>query len=160
MLANLAMRKIDEEITRLATSYYLTYTRYSDDLAFSSLSEDFSRDRARQFIKELYKLVSQRGLRPNTVKTVIIPPGSRKIVLGLLVNTDTPKLTKEFRSKLECHIYYLEKLGPTKHAEKRGFRTVLGLRRHIEGLVSYASSIDPQFGNAIATRIAEVSWPI
>ena len=160
MLANLAMRKIDSEITQLATSFGLTYTRYSDDLTFSSASSDFNREKARQLIKAVYRVMSLSGLRPHTAKTAIIPPGARKVVLGLLVDTSAPRLTRAFRDKIECHLHFLEKLGPQSHAQKRGFRTVLGLRRHIDGLLSYARSVDRAFGDEMIERFTRVKWPL
>src|SRR5947209_7997371 len=48
-------------------------------------------------------------LRPHTAKTIISPPGARKIVLGLVVDRDGPRLTRQFRERLELHIFHLEK---------------------------------------------------
>jgi RNA-directed DNA polymerase len=39
MLSNLVMKRIDERLTRLAASRSFSYTRYADDLAFSTKME-------------------------------------------------------------------------------------------------------------------------
>ncbi len=160
MLANLAMVGFDEIAKRIARKYGLEFTRYSDDLAFSTSVRDFTRDRARSFVREIYHLMPYFGLAPNTAKTVIVPPGARKVVLGLLVDTDRPRLSREFRSSLELHVFHLRKHGPASHAEKRGFESILGLRRHIDGLLSHACQIDPEYAATIRIALAAVSWPL
>ena len=68
------------------------------------------------------------GLSPNVTKTRVLPPGARKVVLGLLVDGQEPHLTREFRARLRQHIYYLlhPDIGPVRHAAKRGFISVRG----------------------------------
>lgn len=96
MLSNLVMREVDAEIQKISKKFGLTYTRYSDDLTFSTRG-DFSRNKARGFISEVSKILALDGFRPQHKKTSVIPPGSRKIVLGLQVDGDTPRLRREFK---------------------------------------------------------------
>lgn len=105
-------------------------------------------------------MLSRTGLRPRTAKTAIIPPGARKVVLGLLVDGDRVRLTREFRRKLECHVHHIARHGPEMHARRRGFSSVLGLRRHVEGLLSYAATVDHDFASEFRGKLAAVHWPI
>jgi hypothetical protein len=160
MLANLAMVECDRSLEGLATEEGLTYTRYSDDLCFSTDSTDFTRQSAERVVGRVYAVLSRTGLRPRTAKTAIIPAGARKVVLGLLVDGDRVRLTREFRRKLECHVHHIARHGPEMHARRRGFKSVLGLRRHLEGLLSYAATVDKDFASELRAKLTAVLWPI
>ena len=85
MLSNLVMRNLDNRLLALSAQYGMRYTRYSDDLAFSCGTR---RDRAHveRFKRLVLAELSREGFRPNLRKTVIRGPGTRRIVLGMLVN--------------------------------------------------------------------------
>lgn len=157
MLSNLVMRELDKKISLLATKAGLTYTRYSDDVTFSTKS-DFDRARAMVLIRQVTACLRRVGLSVNTGKTRIVPPGARKIVLGLLVDGTEPRLTREFRDQLRQHLYYLEKVGPEAHRDARKFDTVSGMHRHIRGLIDYAKSIDEIFAAKMRTKFDNVRW--
>ena len=158
MLSNLAMHTFDDEAESIATDYGLSYTRYSDDLIFST-STDFSREKAVELVRRLYRLMNAHGLRPHQSKTVISPPGARKVVLGLLVDGDAVRLRREYRRMLECHSYFLAQRGPIEHAKIRGFDSVLGFRRYFEGMMNYANAIEPEFVRELQKTVLTIDWP-
>lgn len=121
MLANLVMFETDEELSKIAQAYGLIYTRYADDLTFSTNCPNFNRNIASEVIVEVYKTLGRFGFNPNLAKTKISPPRARKIVLGLLVDLSTPRLTRKFKNTMRQHLYYLEhkEIGPVKHAGNR-----------------------------------------
>ena len=157
MLANLAMMEMDVKISQLASKYGLTYTRYSDDLTFSTKNE-FSRAKSTEVIREVALLLKSKGLYPNNKKTAVIPPGARKVVLGLLVDGDVPRLSREFRDRMRQHLYYLETLGIQTHVDARGFDSVGGFYRHFGGLIDYANMVNPQYAAAIKARFTSLPW--
>lgn len=162
MLANLAMHSADQELTSWANKHGLIYTRYADDLIFSTADKSFDRDKAAAVIRGVYRIVGRFGLSPNVAKTQVIPPRARKIVLGLLVDGKEPRLTREFKAGLRMHLHYLQhpSFGPARHAKIRGFAAVAGLRNHLLGLVAYATQIEPAYGSKVASELATVTWPI
>jgi RNA-directed DNA polymerase len=162
MLSNLAMVRFDCEIDKLSGTYDLAYTRYADDICLSSRQSNFDRRHVSSIIGEIYRIMGNAGLSPNFAKTRIIPPGARKICLGLLVDGSAPRLSREFRARMRQHIYYLchPDVGPARHAAARGFTSVLGLKHHIEGLVAFARDIDRDFAEHCDTALARVSWPL
>lgn len=159
MLANLVAFDLDEEMTRLAKSEGLRYTRYADDITLSFIGEGFSREKASAVIGQCHTLMTARSLWPNRTKTRVIPPGVRKIVLGLLVDGERPALTREFRSRMRQHLYYLETLGPSTHAANRGFDSVIGLQNHLFGLAAYALGVDRGWGREVMSRLRALPWP-
>ena len=159
MLANLVMFSVDEEIANIASQNHLLYTRYSDDLTFST-SREFSRQSANSFIDEVAKILKKYGLFPNKKKTTVVPPGARKIVLGLLVDRATPALTREFKDKIRQHLFYLLKPnGLQQHLGVRGFDSIGGLYRHLLGLINYANMVDPVFSEKMKIEFDKVAWP-
>ncbi len=162
MLANLAVKDFDTEMARIAVREGLVYTRYADDLTFSTSDRDFSRIKASEIVRKAYAVMGKAGLSPNTSKTNIVPPGARKVVLGLLVDGDRPRLSRKFRDSLRMHLYYCLRVdvGPVAHANRRGFTSVYGLRNHLAGLVAFASQVDPVFGADVRAKMAQVNWPI
>ncbi|MBG52178.1 MAG: RNA-directed DNA polymerase [Rhodobiaceae bacterium] len=162
MLANLAVRPLDEAIAEIAKQFSVRYTRYADDLVFSSTNKSFGRTRATQLVGCIYGVLGAHGLTPNTAKTVITPPGARKLVLGLLVDGTRPKLSRDFRGTLRMHLHYIAhpKVGPISHAKKRGFSSVEGLRQHLLGLIAFASQIDPYYADSCRTKLNSVVWPL
>ena len=161
MLANLAMMELDEEVECLANSVGLTYTRYADDMAFSSQQSDcLTRETAQAFVRQVYLILGKWGLRPNLSKTKIRGPGARKIVLGMLVDGSRLRLPKEYHDKLRMHYYYIHKLGPTKHAKARKFASVFQLRRHLEGLIHHVRHVDSVKGEKWMHIHNTVAWPV
>ena len=160
ILSNLVMREIDNRILSEAKNFGLTYTRYSDDLTFSTRRSNYGRKEARAFISLVSKILKSSGFQPQHRKTTIIPPGNRKIVLGLNVDGINPKLRSEFKDKLRQHIYFLEKFGPVEHAKTRKFDSVLGMKSHIRGLIDYANMIDSKYANTLLVKFKKIKWPI
>ncbi|MFT4935960.1 MAG: RNA-directed DNA polymerase [Pseudoalteromonas distincta] len=161
MLANLVMRDFDAKATEIARSYGMTYTRYADDLSFSTRGA-FSKAECSRLVSKIYRLMGRVGLSPNVTKTRISPPGARKIVLGLLVDGPAPRLSREFRALMRLHLHYLQKkeVGPAAHARVRGFVSVAGFRNHLQGLATYARQIDEAYGDALLRDLDKVDWPI
>ena len=159
MLSNLAVWNLDVALTQLATDNGMVFTRYADDLTFSTANVDYSREKAQSLIRAVYALLRQNRLRPRTTKTVVSPPGARKIVLGLLVDTAKPRLTRDYRERLELHIHYLER-GVMNHLEWRAFNSYGGMKAHIWGLLTYANQIDSDFATPLIDRFQKLTWPM
>jgi RNA-directed DNA polymerase len=158
MLSNLIMRDADAELEAIAKEYGVRYTRYSDDLTFST-ANNFDRARARKLIWNVHDVLQRIGLRINPRKTTVVPPGGRKVVLGLLVDGALPRLSRDFRSTLRQHLYYLEEFGPAAHAKKRGFDSIWGLYRHVRGLIDFANMIEPTYAQSLLVQFHAADWP-
>ena len=160
LISNLVMRDCDKELSAIANKYKLTYTRYSDDLSFSTRTKDFSRTSARNMIFEVYKVLSNAGYRPQYRKSKVIPPNSRKIVLGLNVDGELPRLQKEYKDKIRQHLYYLEKLGVREHVTNRKFDSIWGFKCHLKGLIDYANMIEVDYAKECLEKFNKIDWPI
>ncbi len=156
MLANLVCRGLDTQLERISQRYGGVISRYADDIVFSAI--EFNRARARKLISEVSSAILRLGFRRNETKTHVVPPGSRRIVTGLLVDSDEPRLTKRFRDVLRMHLFHARTKGIRAHCEKRKFRSLLGFREHLRGLIAYARQVDPNFAEVCKTEFDALPW--
>jgi hypothetical protein len=159
MLSNLVMRDLDERLITLAAVHQMRYTRYADDLAFSTCKASniaFLQGLRRRVQAEL----SREGFRHNKRKTVIRGPGTRRIVLGMLVDGPNPRLPREFKDKLRMHLFFLRSPahGPSKHAEAQR-TSVSSLYHYVRGLIGWAVSVEPEYGASVLNEFESVPWP-
>lgn len=159
MLANLAMVDTDEILHDFAMKHGMNYTRYADDLAFSC-DDDRQIEEIRRFKRSVLSLLNQAGFRPNHRKTVIRGPGTRRVVLGMLVDSDRPRLPKEYKEKIRLHLHYLKSPshGPSVHSASRN-TSVSGMFHHVRGLIAWAETVEPEFGRAALADFKSVNWP-
>lgn len=156
-LANLTAKDLDRQLVRIAAEYGWVYTRYADDLAFSTYGPS-SRAQAGALAFRVTGALEAHGLSANHAKTVIAPPGARRIVLGLLVDGPEPRLTRAFRDNLETHLFALTKHGAAAHQRARKFASTIGMRRHVTGLVAFAHHIEPAYAKGCYARLDAVDW--
>jgi RNA-directed DNA polymerase len=100
-ISNIVFNDIDEVLQNFSEKNNLIYTRYSDDLCFSSHDKAFTRECAKGVIDFCSTVLRTNGYAAKKLKTKIIPPGVRKVVLGLNIDHDEPKLTKAYKKRLE-----------------------------------------------------------
>jgi RNA-directed DNA polymerase len=159
MLANLSVKLLDERLQGLAETGGLNYTRYADDMFLSTTSQHYSRKDAALLITNIYRELRTNGFSPNTSKTSVSPPGSRKLVLGLSVDEDQPRLRRDFKQSLRLHLYHCKRdLGG--HAARRKFAAIAGLENYLVGLLAYARQIEPDYADRMQKEFASIDWPI
>ncbi|MAD75688.1 MAG: RNA-directed DNA polymerase [Rheinheimera sp.] len=159
MLSNLVMKSVDEKLATLAKTNGFIYSRYADDLAFST-KLNVGMVSMRQLSKLVSCLLSAEGFNLNKRKTVIRGPGTRTIILGILVDSKKPRLSKEYKDDLRQHLYYLcsQDHGPSKHAEIRKI-SVSTLFHHIRGKIAWAEKVEPEFGAYCLEQFNGIKWP-
>lgn len=150
MLSNLAANRLDENLTTLADQYGLVYTRYADDLAFSASKDLPGSVSIGHIHRATVGKIRQCGFRENPDKTRVAGPGSKKMVLGLLVDRGEPRISREMYKRIDRYLYAIEKYGLYKVAEYEGFDSALGFRNHVAGLIAFTKDVD-------TTRWAEFS---
>jgi RNA-directed DNA polymerase len=156
-LSNHLVRALDEDLFRRAASQGLLYSRYSDDLAFSARSPGFPGGHIAAFIRQVHRALNVHGLRVNHRKTRVAGPGARRSVVGLLVDGPQPRLTIRFRQSLQCHLHHIERAGLLAHARVRGFTTAFGLFRYLQGLIAFATDIEPEDGQRMRRLLYSIA---
>ena len=101
VITNLITHSLDIHLASLAKKYKCTYTRYADDITFSTRKADFPAQIMRQtstgYIdgKRLRREIERAGFAINSNKTRIQYKDSRQDVTGLVVNKK-PNTKKEY----------------------------------------------------------------
>lgn len=139
MLSNLAAYHLDERLDQYAKRTGMVYTRYADDLSFSATALPLERAVIR---RDIVALIRECGFLENSAKTRISGPGSRKRVLGLLVDGDVPRLSHDMYKRIDRLIYSVGKFGIQEVANHFGFESAYGLHNHLGGLISFVKSVD------------------
>ena len=150
-LANLVVHDLDATFSALAQNQRMVYTRYADDLTFSSI-EDFNRGQATRLIHDVDIALRKAGFSLHKKKTRVVPPGGRKIVLGLLVDRDHVRLNRAMRSRIAEHVRGVEKFGLSQHVTHRGFSSIDGFVHHVLGLLAFATDVEPGWADEMKTR--------
>ena len=138
IIANLICRKLDHQLMQLAKSYFLTYTRYADDITFSSKKRNINIE---NILDEVESIINQNGFKINPLKTRIQTKNHTQIVTGLKVNKKVNvnrKFVRQIRSMLfswykngltEATKIHFEKynLQPNKYQENKeeSFKNIL-----------------------------------
>lgn len=112
------------------------------------------------FKRDVLECLNTGGFKHNTRKTAVRGPGDRRIVLGMLVDTDKPRLAKAFKDNLRLHLYYLTspKHGPAAHAASRR-TSISNIYHHVRGLISWAKTVEPAYGDSALASFNSVNWP-
>ena len=112
LLSNIVCSTLDKRLTDLARRYGLTYTRYADDMTFSSDHSVYARDGA--FLQELDDIVRGCGFKINEKKTRLQKKGSRQEVTGLIVG-EKVNTYRQFIKNLRAAVFHAETNGCTPH---------------------------------------------
>lgn len=153
-LSNLIFFDTDNRLEEVARHFGVTYSRYSDDLLFSSTS-NFERAEAGQLLTAVARVLRTRGFQINSQKTRIIPPGARKQVLGVLVGSPGLRLPKAIRSQLDRELRGIETFGFAKHARHMRNESEFKLINRLYGNLVWAHEVDPRWASPRIQRLRE-----
>lgn len=109
-ITNILCVKLDRRLNGLAKRFNITYSRYADDISFSSDTNVFKKA---EFLNELHRIIEDQKLEINPSKTRLQKAGFRQEVTGLSVNTKVNVNTRYIK-QLRMWLYYWEKYGYTK----------------------------------------------
>jgi hypothetical protein len=83
VISNICAMTLDNRLSGLARRFHLTYTRYADDITFSSNHNVYQKDGA--FMAELNRIIAECHFTINSKKTRLQKRGSIQEVTGLTV---------------------------------------------------------------------------
>ena len=109
-LANLVARPLDRRLAGLGREQGWTYTRYADDLTFSSNEAPAHSTTPRELIGNIGRIVTDEGFRLADHKTHVMSRHQRQLVTGLVVNQRLA-LPKPKRRLLRAMLHRLKTSG-------------------------------------------------
>ena len=141
ILSNLLLYEFDRNVTEYCTSIRVTYTRYADDLSFSTNAKDVLaavEGEIDRICRELPypRLILNREKRVHASKAT-----SRRVTGLVLSNEGSVSIGRERKRKLHAavHRFKLRRLNREETAR-------------LAGMLAFVHSVEPQFLHTLARR--------
>jgi len=160
MLSNLAACNLDEELTMFSIQNGLVYTRYADDLTLSSSTDPCHGVSVGHIYRSVIDIIRRNGFRENKRKIRIAGPGSKKTVLGLLVDGDAPRLSKETFKRVDRLLHAAAKYGLSDVASHEKFDSSIGFYNHLSGLIAFIKDVDKTRWERFYSQFSKLKPPI
>jgi RNA-directed DNA polymerase len=174
VLSNLIGHILDVRLCRLATISGCTYSRYADDITFSTNRESFPEKVAKAMdgIKHrwvvgdsLRDTVASSGFTINHEKTRMQYRDSRQDVTGLVVNRRV-NTRPEYRSTIRAMVYRLRKTGKF-HVDRWELspsgvplkKQVEGAINQLQGMLAHIYTVDQNRPNMISRQALAQRYP-
>lgn len=107
-ITNMICDNLDRRLGGLAKRFGLRYSRYADDITFSSMHNVYQNNS--EFRKELERIIKQQNFTINDKKTRLQKLGSRQEVTGIIVSNKI-NVPKKYVREIRQLIYMWEKYG-------------------------------------------------
>lgn len=108
ILTNIVCRNLDRKLYKLARQYNLRYSRYADDITFSSNRSVFKKDG--EFQHRLKEIIAGQNFSINEKKTRVQSKNQRQEVTGIIVNNRV-NVGREYVRGLDNLLYIWERYG-------------------------------------------------
>lgn len=115
LLTNAICDTLDRRMRGVAKRFGLHYTRYADDMTFSSMHNVYQENS--EFRIEIKRIIEDQGFKMNDKKTRLLRDGARQEVTGLTVNNKV-NVSRKYLSDLRWILRVWEKEGYAKAYSK------------------------------------------
>lgn len=140
-VSNYLLREFDEQIAEYCQQTNARYTRYADDLAFST-SQAGHLDSIESKVRNLVSELSYLGLSLNEAKTINVSTKRRRTLVGLtLSNQGNASIGREAKRVLRSalHKFSNGELSPSEAA-------------NLKGRLAFTYAVDPMFVTSLLAR--------
>ncbi|MGI6264078.1 MAG: reverse transcriptase domain-containing protein [Acutalibacteraceae bacterium] len=143
-LSNLVMRRFDDYVGEWCAQRGVSYTRYCDDMTFSSDKPLYG------VYQKVRYLLEKMGFSLNEDKTRFVTNTCRQTVTGLTVN-EKVTVDRQYKRQLRQEVYYALKNGAANAVAYAGRAAFFGeegvdvhrYRAHLLGRVRYVLQVEP-----------------
>ena len=136
-LTNILCKKLDRRLNGLANRFGATFTRYADDITFSSPHNIYN-DKA--FNNELKRIIEEdQDLAINPKKTRLQKAAYRQEATGLIVN-EKVNVRRRYVKQIRMWLYYWEKYGYEK-AEQIFKRDYIADKGHVKNINAHLVNV-------------------
>lgn len=112
ILTNVVCQRLDYLLSGVAKRFGLKYSRYADDITFSSMHNVFNpkTKKGKLFIDELHRIIHEQGFEIKATKTRLQRNQYRQEVTGLIVNQKV-NVHKRYIQQIRWWLFLWEKHG-------------------------------------------------
>lgn len=139
-LSNRICFDLDTKLKSLASDRDCKYTRYADDLFFSTSQPNVLREVSELTGEVIRDLVCPASLRLNPSKTLNLSRGRRRLVTGVVLASDgSLSIGRQTKRRIRSMIHQWDALDPDE-------------KRWVSGMLSYSLSVEPEFVNRLYVK--------
>jgi RNA-directed DNA polymerase len=149
-LTNLLCRRLDRRLDRMADSRGFTYTRYADDLTFSTIDSEKLREIG-NILKGTQGIVTHEGLTIHPDKTRVLRQSQQQEVTGVVVNQKL-NVDRSTLKRFRATLYQIEKDGLAGKQWGRG----ADLLQSIAGFANYVAMVNPSKGSEFLATVERI----
>ncbi|MDX2246828.1 MAG: reverse transcriptase family protein [Bacteroidia bacterium] len=135
VLSNFACRELDRDLGDYSEWMGWTYTRFADDMSFSSQEEMMPGD-----LDKIRLIVEEQGLVFNPQKIHLYGPGDEKTVTGLVLD-DVVRLPAEYFTQMENEIQKLANILSVKDKAVKSGNWLENYKQQVEGMITFAAFV-------------------
>lgn len=146
IISNVLLFNFDELMYRHCADQNVIYTRYADDLYFSTCEPNTLSD-VEKFVRSSLKELKSPALKVNSAKTVFTSRKRRRVVTGIVLTSDKKiSIGRDAKRHIRTEIFlYLKgQLEVVKIATLRG-------------KLNYYRSVDPEFITSLSRKFGEIN---
>jgi RNA-directed DNA polymerase len=134
LLSNILMRDFDEKVAKFCAKKKVRYTRYADDLSFSSKNSSSLRE-VENYVTVLCERIASPKLVLHQDKLVRVSKRDSRRITGLIITNDAKvSLGRELKRKIRAAVHYF-----------RFGRLDLVKSLELKGMLAYVKSVEPSF---------------
>jgi hypothetical protein len=149
MITNAICLRLDKRLSGLAQRLGWTYTRYADDLTFSS--REPRKKGIGMLVAAVKRVLAEEGFQLHDKKTAVLKKGDRQKVTGLVVNEAPGKpLARVPRAQRR-------RLRAALHNRKRGKAKDGETLAQLEGLAAFVYMTDPVQGRKLLDQVGALA---
>lgn len=149
-ITNIICRRLDEKIAKIALDLNFTYTRYADDLTFSTSVEN--NKLVGKLMSKVKNAIDYEGFLVHPDKTKIIRTGGRKEVTGIVVN-EKLSISKETLKKFRATLHQILRDG----IEGKTWGTSPNILSSINGFYNFIKMVDPTKAEIFKNQLQEIN---
>jgi RNA-directed DNA polymerase len=149
-LTNLLCRRLDRRLEGLASDRGFVYTRYADDLTFSTTNSDKMREIG-NILKGTHGIVAHEGLVIHPDKTRVLRQSQQQEVTGVVVNQKL-NVDRSTLKRFRATLYQIEKDGLAGKQWGQG----ADLLQSIHGFAHYIAMVNPHKGGEFLAQVQRI----
>ncbi len=150
-ITNVLCRRLDRRLFHAAKKLGFAYSRYADDLTFSSTAKTSDKVTG-QLLKQVRFIVAAEGFVPHPDKTRVLRQGRQQEVTGVVVN-DKLGVDRATLRRFRALLHALDKDGPAG----RSWGSSPDVFASATGFAAYVAMVDAAKGGALLARVREIT---
>jgi len=147
MITNILCQKLDKRLSGLAVKFGFNYTRYADDMSFTTnQSSDLNEGR---FCGLVIKILEEEGFKVNKSKTRFLRKNNRQLITGIVMNNQNLSIPKKWIKRFRAAVYNANKL-------KLDGKVPIEVKNEISGMAKWVKSVNYEKYKTIISAVNEV----